>query len=518
MKNARRKSVWIALSLAGVLALQLWVCWDKLGLPFLDTRLHYNYDNAAFTFKARSGNRNGDLRSQFGVTMNSYSRWGERMGKPTYYTDHPFLVKALFQQYTRIVGTREWASRSFYLAVSFAIAAGLYTILLQTTGSLLASLAGTATLVSLPLFSVYQTCVKFETDGMLVSVWLFAALMAYFRDGTKRTLTFYGVLTGLAFLFHWTAVLFVGALTTYLVVAYLRRRNPTVKAALLVTVSAGILGMGALLAGTSYLQGGWGAARGALAKSYTTRSTSIPAGAWWAKQWIYSRMNFSEALPWLVLGVSLFLAGRWVWSRFTQSKAPIMPLPSAQLLVLFFVSTLAVACAWQLCFPQGSFIHVYWQYWFCLPIATLVAAFLASLRTTRFGFVAGTVACCALVMYLFSASRASYAGVLEDQLGTTEDIAFLGSLRDDRFDRMVFIPLSDTPLNQWFQGPLFEYYTDRPVTVAASEADIHPGDKALVLRYERRDDVVARLAAWSHKRLANEKCGLRLCAYDVLKP
>ena len=509
--------MWIALSLAGVLALQLWASWDKLGLPFLDTRLHYNYDNADFTFKARSGNRNGDLRSQFGVTLNSYSRWGERTGKPMYSTDHPFLVKALFQQYTRIVGTREWASRSFYLAVSFAIAAGLYTILLQTTASLIASLAGTATLATLPLFSVFQTCVKFETDGMLVSVWLFVALMASLRDGTRRALTFYGVLTGLAFLVHWTAVLFVGALATYLVAAYLRSRNPTARAALLVTVSAGILGMGALLAGMSYLQGSWGAARAALARSFTTRSASIPADAWWAKQWLYSRMNFSEAFPWLVFGASLFLAAQWLWSRFARSKAPITPLQSARLLALFFVSTLAVACVWQFSFPQGSFIHVYWQYWFCLPIATLVATLLASLRTTRFGFAAGTVACFALVMYLFSASRASYAEVLEDQLGTTDDIAFLGSLRDDRFDRMVFVPLSDTPLNQWFQGPLFEYYTDRPVTVAVTEGNLHPGEKALVLRYKQRDDVVARLAAWSHKRFANEKCGLRLCAYDVLE-
>lgn len=123
--NAGRRSPWIVLSLASVLALQLWTCWDKLGLPFLDTRLHYSYDNADFTFKARSGNRNGDLRSQLGVTMNTYSRWGERSGEPAYYTDHPFLVKALFQQYTRIVGTQEWASRSFYLVVSFLIAAGV---------------------------------------------------------------------------------------------------------------------------------------------------------------------------------------------------------------------------------------------------------------------------------------------------------------------------------------------------------------------------------------------------------
>lgn len=121
-------------------------------------------------------------------------------------------------------------------------------------------------------------------------------------------------------------------------------------------------------------------------------------------------------------------------------------------------------------------------------------------------------------MSLLTASRDSYAGVFGDQLGTNEDITFLSSLREDRFNRLVFVPVADTPLNQWFQGPLFEYYTDRPVAIAARPDDLHLGEKALVLRYRQRDDVAARLAAWSRKRLANEKCGLRLCAYDVLGP
>jgi MFS family permease len=510
--------VWKALSLAGVLALQLWTCWDKLGLPFLDTRLHYNFDNAAFTVRARSGNRNGDLRSQLGVTINAYSRWGERTGKPAYYTDHPFLVKALFQQYTRIVGTREWASRSFYLAVSFAIAAGLYTVLLQTTGSLLASLAGTATLVSLPLFAVYQTVVKFETDGMLVSVWLFAALTAYLQKGTRRALTVYGILAGLAFLVHWTAALFVCVLGAYLLTISWRGGRPASKRALLVTVAAAILGAATLFACMSYVQGSWGAAWEALAGSFHVRSASIPAETWWARQWVYSRKNFSEGFPWFVLGLSLLLGGRWLWSRSVRSKVSSAPLRSARLLALFFVSTLTVACAWLFLFPQGSFVHVYWQYWFCLPIATLVAAFVASLREHRLALAAGGLACAALVMYLLAASRASYAGVLGDQLGTSEDISFLSSLREDRFNRWVFVPMTDMPLNQWFQGPLFEYYTDRPVAIAAGPGDLHGGEKILVLRYRQRDEVAASLARWSQKRLSNEKCGLRLCAYDVLEP
>jgi hypothetical protein len=515
--RTRWKSVWITLSLATIFGLQLWTCWGKFGLPFLDTRLHYNYDNADFLFRARCGNQNGDLRSQFGVTINSYSRWGERSGETRYNTDHPFLVKALFQQFTRIAGTEEWVSRTFYFAVSFAIAAGLYALLLQTTGSLLASLAGAATLASLPLFAVYQTCVKFEADGMLVSVWLFVALVAYLREGKRRALAAYGFLTILAFQVHWTAALFVGAVGAYLLVASFLGTDPRTRRALAVTVSAGLLGIGLLAVAMSYIQGGWHAALAHLTRAFSVRSASIPAATWWARQWNYSRDNFTVVYPWLVIGLSLFLVVRLDWSRHAERDSSNPRSRSARLLALFLLFTLAVACIWLFAFPQGSFIHKYWQYWFCFSIATLVAASLASLRPANIGFIAGTVACCGLVIYLLITARASYAEIFREQLGTTEDIAFLSTLRDDRFGRLVFVPVSETPLNQWFAGPLFEYYTDRPVVTATGAADLHAGDKVLLLRYKQRADIVGALADLSHKALVGEKCASRLCAYDVVE-
>jgi hypothetical protein len=84
-----------------------------LDAPFLDARQHVEFDNAWFTTMARNGLRNGDARSQLGVTLNRYDRWGERIGVPGYYTHHPFLMKALFEQYARLAGTGESAPRSF---------------------------------------------------------------------------------------------------------------------------------------------------------------------------------------------------------------------------------------------------------------------------------------------------------------------------------------------------------------------------------------------------------------------
>jgi hypothetical protein len=515
-RTPARRAVWILLLLGGVLALQLWICRGRFGLPFLDTRLHYDYDSADFSFRARCGNRDGTLRSQFGVTADTYSRWGEKTGDPTYYTDHPFLLKALFQQFTRVAGAGEWASRAFSFVVSFGIAAGLYTLLLQTTGSLFGSLAGAAILVSLPLFAVYQTSLKFEADGMLAGVWLFVAMTAFLKTGRPRSLKVYGALVAIGVLAHWTAALFAAALAAGLLIVWLRTRDPRFRDALLATAAGG-LGGGAALAGLmSYIQGGWRAAWGHLARSFAVRSEAIPWGTWFARQRAYLEANFTGWLGWVVLGVLVFRAGRWLWSRSrgARPRSSFLFLPPG----VFIGSSFATAFVWLLAFRQGSFIHKYWQFWLCLPAAALLASFLASLNATRLGLGAGSAGCVALVVVLLLASRASYAGVRRDQLGTPEDIAFLTSLRDDRFSRLVFVPVSETPLNQWFTGPLFEYYTDRGVVVAAPSGGLNAGEKALVLRYKQRETVVATLSIWSHKRLSNEKCGLRICAYDVLEP
>lgn len=66
-----KRRVWLGVSLAAVIALQIATIWGRLGAPFLDTRLHYSYDNADFGFigpRSRSVYLNDSARS-FGSTQ-----------------------------------------------------------------------------------------------------------------------------------------------------------------------------------------------------------------------------------------------------------------------------------------------------------------------------------------------------------------------------------------------------------------------------------------------------------------
>jgi hypothetical protein len=118
-------------------------------------------------------------------------------------------------------------------------------------------------------------------------------------------------------------------------------------------------------------------------------------------------------------------------------------------------------------------------------------------------------------VWLWVAAQRVHHSVVADQLGTPDDIEFLRSLRADRFDRLVFVPVAESPLNSWFQGPLFLYYTDRPIVVAAKPGELRGGDKVLVLRFEQRPLVEQQVEKWSGLQLVNEMCARRICAYDV---
>jgi hypothetical protein len=509
--GGRRPSRRVLVAALAFLALvQVSAVRDRLALPFLDTRLHYHWDSAALSFDARSGLRAGDLRSQFGTTIAAYDRWGERTGPLSHYTDHPFLLKALFQQTARLTGTPEWASRAFYLAVSFGIAAGLFAALLQATSDVAAALAAGLVLVSIPLFSTFQLTAKYELDGMLLGVWQIVALGAFLKRPGPGTRTALVAVTALAPLAHWTAALSSVTTVLWLAARRARRRDVPSRTALALVVAGGLAGA-ALLAGLMvYLRGGAGGAWAPLTESFARRSASVPAGEWFARQGLYLGANFGWLLLSAVSAIAVAaLAGA---GRRPRGAAPASDGPGLSLL---FVATATTGALWVLLFPQGSTIHRYWQLWLVLPAAAAVGAFVAALKGRRGPRIAAGVAVALLCLHLRGLAAGDYAGVLADQLGTPADIEFLASLRNDRFSRFVFIPLTEDPLNDWFQGPGFPYYTDRGVAILEPDRSPRAGEKLLVLRFDGREAALRAIGAQFGLRFTNEKCGPRFCALDV---
>ena len=515
-QTTRRWWVGILLALALVAAVQLGSAGDLTG-PFLDTRLHVDYDNALFTFMARNGLRNGEARSQWGVTVNDYVAWGERAGPPRYYTDHPFLVKAAFQQFARLAGTGEASSRAFYLLVSFGVAAGVFSLLLQTTRAIAPALLGALALVSLPVFSKFQTCVKFELDGMLLAVWLLAALAWFEKDPGRGRLAFVAGLVAGCVLAHWTSLLVAGFVGLALLLDAWRRRDGSGWLAFGVPAVAGAGALVVLASLMAWLQGGWQGAWHALAMASARRAGA--AGfrwpQWFGRQGTYAGDNFGVPFLAAIGIVAVVLVALSARRRRAGSSAEAREALPWALGVSLFALT-AAALVWLLAFRQGSYVHSFWQLPLTLPAALLVGIAAAKAGEDRRLAVAVLVGGAVLVAQLNLAGIAARREALAARLGTPADVEFLASLRDDRFSRLVYVPVARHPLDEWFQGPLFEYYTDRPVVVAQPGMRPRPDDRLLLLRYKDRDTVVGDVGIRLGARLVDERCGARLCAYSVL--
>ena len=206
-----------------LLALALVTAAGPLDAPYLDARLHTQFDNAWFTTMARNGLRLDAARAQLGVTQCNYQRWGERSGEPFYYTHHPFLMKAAFQLFARAAGTGEAAARAFALLLSFAVAAALLLFVRRTTGRLAPALAAAAVLVSVPVFARFAATLKFETDGMVAALAFLLALERALRRPDTRSSLLVGVAAAAAALAHWSGALAVAAACALLLARAARR-------------------------------------------------------------------------------------------------------------------------------------------------------------------------------------------------------------------------------------------------------------------------------------------------------
>ena len=499
-------------------ALLLLMTSPPLDAPYLDARTHTQFDNAWFSFMARNGLRNGDARSQLGVTLNRYTRWAERAGEPAYYTHHPFLLKAAFQQYARLAGTGEAAARAFALLVAFGIAAGTLLLVRRTTRSLAAGLAAALALACVPVFSRFATTLKFESDGMLAAVVFLLAVERAHSRPDRRGFVFVALAAAASVLAHWSGALAVAATVGLLLLHAWRRSAPVRPGALVAGVTGLAAGATVLAAAMAWLHRGAAPAWRSLTDGFATRAAvaGVPLDAWGARQWVYLRDNFSLPLLAAAVATAALLA-------LDRRRRPPRALDagdgeSAWLLRAATLATLATGVVWVVAFRQGSHVHAYWQLWLALPVAFAAGEVAARVRGDRRLAAVAAVVGLSLAAYLQSANAAARRDLAAAQLGTADDVALLVSLRDRAFERMVFLATARTPLNEWFDGPAFHYYTDRPVVIATASERLTAGDLVLVLRQSDQARAAAALASRFGVRFADERCGRRLCAYTVARP
>jgi hypothetical protein len=505
-----------------ILTLQLLLAADTFNDRFLNTFYHYFFDNAFFTTAARHANSLGVPANRCGIVLPVAHRgWNEPSASPSFYTHHPYGVKLLMQQVMLVVGHGEAVSRGFSLAVSMCAALGMFATLSMLTGSLWCGTIGAAVFISLPVMALYQTCVKFEIDGMASSAWIVPCVIIFVEWPTpfrRGLLLAAGVVAALS---SWTGLMFAVLMSSLLIVSGdsgpLRPSGRCSRSAGILLAAGLALGGALLLALFVWQKGGLAAFVADLGGAFRAHSErrEFTNAEWAARQWGYGMGNFG-VVGLTLLGAGLLLIVRGMFpSRATALLDPLRR-GYPQLLFLFLSASMATAVLWVTVFREGSMVHEYWALVACMPIAT-AAAILVNAAPPAYAMAAYAMGVL-VVGVMYATSWQAFAGRLESMRGegTRPDVEFVMSFRNERFDRFVFVPLGDHLFNIWFHPRLFEYYTDRTVVPIAPGVAVGRGDKVILLAYDEQATAEDLVESRFGITLTNRRTGPRFCVYDAL--
>lgn len=431
--------------------------------PFIDGRYHYNWNPPFWLINAEATNRVGIAQSFFGVVSGVADAPGIDAQATAYYESHPQLIGPLFALWTRVMGYGEWSPRLLSLLLIAGTTLIFFAALRAIFGWRFA--AGFAAIfVSLPLIFVYGKMLNHEPLVLFfiaVSFWGFVKVI---RNEQRGLPLFFAGIIGMA-LSDWSGFVFGGLFMLIMALPPFGRTGAVRRAALCACIAL-LLGLTIFFI-QSYLQK---ASLGATPPDFAAfmarymdlwryrsgQETAIPWHIWLGKELIFINRNYSLVL-WTAgiagLGAALF------------KKSMLVSSPEERAAAWFFIAVATGQLFYLVSLKQATFIHLYYQYFFSLPVAlgtTLLLDRIArSARSiqNRHRILLGTAAALALVSGLYSVYV--YTRLLSREMwGDRSDIALVRSLRDLPRDARIVAADNQTTLD-WFANPNIVYYAGR---------------------------------------------------------
>ena len=481
--------------------MQLFAGLWHLGDPFYDGRYHYNWGPAFWLLRAQDTNDAGIAASYFGVAG---------------YHSHPQLIGAVIAPWTQVVGYSESSIRSLALLLA-VIATALLAWWVRRHAGNVAALAAAALFASLPI--IYMFGKKLDQENLLI-IFLLLQLIgySYVKSSVRWGLVAIGASSFLMMSSDWSgavfaAALWVGALAAW---GWSANRQLLIRAAC-VSATGVVAGLIVFLV-QSYVQEAHGSASKLFGDYYQVwqyragKDSGLPWYWWLYRQYYFLVENFSLPLFLLALG-SLGVAAR------TRTRAV-----EHRELAIFGLAVFFGSLVYQLAVPQASGVHVYYQFYYAIPVAIglyLAANFFAKRYAPRLKNGSLVVAGLLFLSSALWTVHIYYEFINVNQSGDRSDIGLLRSLREIPPDLEIVVGEATELGRAWFQGPNIRYYAGRDIPTYLLEEGIKLAPYQIIPAFTTKDYADAINIKHAYGRgvtAAVMYCSTHYCLLNILIP
>jgi len=233
-------------------------------------------------------------------------------------------------------------------------ALGMFATLSIGSGSPLCGVIGAAVFVSLPVMATYQTCVKFEIDGMAASAWVVPCIAVFLNRPTRFSRGLVLAAGVAAALSSWTSLMFAALMSGALVVPSVipsRAGGGASRSAGIVLAAGVTLGAMLLLALFVWQQGGVAVFVAELAGVFRVHSErkGFTNFEWLERQWRYGLGSFG-IVGLTLLGAGVVMIVRGVFKLRIPAAPGSCQRQQPRLLFLFLCVSMVTSVLWVVVF------------------------------------------------------------------------------------------------------------------------------------------------------------------------
>lgn len=471
-----------------IIALQIGIYSIRLNDPFVDGRFHVNWGPPFWLLKAEKMQQVNFFKGYLGAITDIKDSPAGKVANG-WYSSHPQFIAIPLFIWTKIFGFNEWVVRSLVALVTILTSIIFWFAIRERHN-------GRQAAVFLLVWALTPMLVTFGSkldQEPFVMFFLALAFWGHERYLNKQKgFPWLWVLAIIGLLWSdWSGFIFAGLFLVWqfgVSFVYQPAKKLWLGALLGWGIGAGIVGTQTVLESRAGGGGSGAGVVGELFSLYKYRSSTEIPNFWY--QWMQHQLQFFWTnYAWFIGYGAVAILGAKIYQLINSGKEALRSGSNFwQLSTIIFIGTLLYAVA----VPQATYIHIYYQYFYSVPVAYgVMCGFEWLYKKIDHTKMVVPLAPALLVLVVFVSAYSSWLSMFADRVqgwGSPADLELIKQFRTSKpEDKIIFVGLNMKP---WFDNPNIEYYAGRVIPVFEPVPEI---DANTVLI--QRNSVEAKLAS-----------------------